>query len=55
MLAPLPEDQCPMPPGLRFLYTADGPVRDALDPALLAHRDFVYREHLELPVDCGDG
>jgi len=55
MLAPLPEDLCPMPPGLRFLYTADGPVRDALAPALLAHRDFVYREHLELPVDCGDG
>lgn len=54
MLAPLPEDLCPMQPGRRQLYTADGPMRDALDPALLAHRDFVYREYLELPVDCND-
>lgn len=55
MLEPLPADLCPMPAGLRTLYTASGPVRDALDPALLAHRDHVYREYLELPVDCTDG
>lgn len=55
MFEPLPEDLCPMPAGLRTLYTVSGPVRDALDPALLAHRDFVYREFLELPVDCKDG
>lgn len=54
MLEPLPDDQCPMPAGMRMLYTASGPVRDALDPALLAHRDFVYREYLRLPVDCTD-
>ena len=54
MLEPLPEEQCPMPAGLRALYAATGPVRDALDPALLAHRDFVYREYLQLPVDCAD-
>ena len=54
MLEPLPEEQCPMPAGMRMLYTASGPVRDALDPALLAHRDFVYREYLQLPVDCSD-
>jgi hypothetical protein len=34
-------------------HTADGPMRDALDPALLAHRDFVYRAYLP-PVDCND-
>ena len=35
----------------RMAYVARDPVvRDAADPALLAHRDFVYREHLELPV-----
>jgi glutathione S-transferase len=55
MFAPLPEDLCPMQAGMRQLYSAGGPVRDALDPALLAHRDFVYREYLELPVDCNDG
>jgi len=55
LLEPLPDAQCPMDPGLRYVYTATGPVREALDPALLAHRDFVYREYLELPVDCGDG
>ena len=55
MLEPLPADLCPMPSGLRSVYTASGPVREALDPALLAHRDFVYREFLELPVDCVDG
>jgi hypothetical protein len=43
-----------MPAGLRTLYSASGPVREALAPALLAHRDFVYREHLQLPVDCTD-
>lgn len=55
MLEPLPEELCPMPAGLRSVYTVTGPVREALDPALLAHRDFVYREYLELPVDCADG
>lgn len=55
MLEPLPENLCPMPAGLRGIYTVSGPVREALDPALLAHRDFVYREYLELPVDCTDG
>lgn len=55
LLEPLPDAQCPMDAGLRYVYTATGPVREALDPALLAHRDFVYREYLELPVDCGDG
>jgi len=54
LLQPLPDEQCPMDAGLRYVYTATGPVRDALDPALLAHRDFIYHEYLELPVDCAD-
>jgi glutathione S-transferase len=54
MLAPPPDDLCPMQPGMRQLYTAQGAVRDAIAPALLAHRDRIYREHLELPVDCSD-
>jgi len=56
LFAPLPEDLCPMPAPIRRAYTlSDGPIGAALDPALLAHRDFVYHEHLELPVDCRDG
>lgn len=54
LLAPLPEALCPMQAGLRQVYSADGPTRAALDPALLEHRDAVYREFLELPVDCND-
>lgn len=52
MLEPLPEDVCPMPGGLRRAYRVSDPVvRAALDPALLEHRDHVYREHLVLPLD----
>ena len=53
MLKPLPDAQCPMPPGQREMYTARDPVlAAALEPVLLAHRDLVYERHLELPVDC---
>jgi glutathione S-transferase len=52
MLAPLPHELCPMPEYLRAVYTvADPVVLDALDPRLLAHRDRIYRERLELPLD----
>jgi hypothetical protein len=52
MVAPLPEKWCPMPRGLRRMYTADDSATlDALDPALLEHRDEIYREHLLLPLD----
>lgn len=51
LLDPLPDELCPLPAGVRASYVVHDPVvREALDPALLAHRDLVYREHLELPV-----
>jgi glutathione S-transferase len=51
MVAPLPEAQCAFPPGLRALYELNDPtLRAACSPELLAHRDFIYREHLELPI-----
>ena len=51
LLEPLPAELCPMSAELRASYVVRDPVvRAALDPALLAHRDLVYREHLELPV-----
>jgi len=51
MVSPLPEELCPMPANLRPFYELSDPaLRSACSPELLAHRDFVYREHMELPV-----
>ena len=52
LLRPLPAADCAMPEWLRESYTAKDPViTEALDPALLEHRDRVYREYLMLPID----
>ncbi len=51
LIAPLPEELCPMPAYLRQSYgSVDSAVRDATSPALVRHRDFIYDEYLELPV-----
>ena len=52
LVDPLPREVCPMPRGLHALYGEIGPVvKAALDPALIAHRDFIYREYLTLPLE----
>ncbi len=52
LISPLPEPQCAMPAMLRPLYELSDPsLRAACAPELLAHRDRVYHEHLELPVE----
>jgi glutathione S-transferase len=52
MMAPLPQEVCPIAPGLRRMYSDNGAVVDAaLAPILLEHRDFIYREYLQLPLD----
>ncbi len=52
MLVPLPNDQCPMPDLFRDVYTNTDPVvQKATSKVLMEHRDFIYREYLELPVD----
>ncbi|MGE0823418.1 MAG: hypothetical protein AB7G75_35470 [Candidatus Binatia bacterium] len=52
LIQPLPPDLCPMPDTFRTLYTnTDLVIQAAVTPQLLAHRDFIYREYLELPVD----
>src|SRR5579863_1567235 len=52
LLQPLPDELCRMSPGFRRMYTcSDATVMAALTPQLLAHRDFIYHEYLELPVD----
>ena len=54
MLEPLPHELCPMRRDTRAAYAVRDPlVRAAIDPALLAHRDAIYRDHLELPIDLG--
>jgi hypothetical protein len=40
-----------MPEMIRASYANPGPiVAAALDPALLEHRDRIYREHMEFPL-----
>jgi hypothetical protein len=52
MLEPLPDEVCPIPPQMRALYTVAEPrIRAMLTPALLAHRDFMYMEHMTPPTD----
>jgi glutathione S-transferase len=52
LVRPLPEAVCPMPAQTRAMYEAKhAAVEAALDPVLLAHRDFVYEKHLVLPLD----
>jgi len=51
LLAPMDSQLCPMPDYLRGWYTNLGPmVSAALDPRLLAHRDRIYRNYLQLPM-----
>lgn len=51
MFKPLPAELCPMMEFIRpTLEAMDEATAKALDPILLEHRDFIYREHLELPL-----
>lgn len=51
LIKPLPEELCPLPRGIRAGFTNDDPAIDAAaSPALMAHRDFIYRQYLELPL-----
>ena len=52
LVDPLPDELCKMAPGFRRGYQCTDPVvRDALAPELLAHRDSIYHDYLELPLD----
>ena len=51
LLSPLPEEQCDMKSTTRAAFsTMDESTEAALDPIILAHRDYVYENHLELPL-----
>jgi glutathione S-transferase len=52
LIQPLPPELCPIPEPLRAFFTNTNPqVAAAVTPALLEHRDFIYRTYLELPMD----
>ncbi len=52
LIQPLPHELCPMPASLRTMYINTDPVvQAAVKPILLEHRDFIYNEYLELPID----
>jgi glutathione S-transferase len=51
MFRPLPEAQCQMEAATRAAFARREPQIDAaLNPILLAHRDMMYAQHLELPL-----
>ncbi len=51
IIRPLPVELCPMADSFRIMYTEKDPaVTAAASPLLFEHRDFIYREYLELPV-----
>jgi glutathione S-transferase len=51
VLAPLPHEDCAMLPDFRRAYETWAPeIAAAVAPSLVAHRDFIYRQHLVLPV-----
>ena len=53
LLAPLEAERMPsLSDSMRGMFTASEPeIVAAIDPLLLALRDLVYAEHLELPVE----
>jgi glutathione S-transferase len=51
MLKPLAAEHCPLPAPMRDMYENRDPlVAAAADPALLDHRDHIYRNYLQLPM-----
>jgi glutathione S-transferase len=51
VFSPLPQEHCAMPDAIRAAFeSTDDATARALDPILLEHRDFIYAQHLELPL-----
>jgi len=51
ILDPMPPERCPMADAFRGVYgNAIPAIAAALTPELREHRDFVYENHLELPI-----
>jgi glutathione S-transferase len=51
LIKPLPEELGPLAPAMRANFTNTDPAIDAAtSPLLMEHRDFIYRQYLELPL-----
>jgi len=51
-MKPLEPELCPMPEVIRAMFTTTDPtIVAATKPILIEHRDFIYKNYLELPVD----
>ncbi len=51
LLKPMSPDRCPMATDFRAVYSSDDSnINSAISNRILDHRDFIYEEHLELPV-----
>jgi glutathione S-transferase len=52
MMIPLAPELMPMPRQIREMFTITEPsIVAAMDPILFEHRDFIFKNYLELPVD----
>ena len=52
MVAPLPDDVCPIDADSRASFVGLGRIVEVDQfPALIEHRDMMYRRHLKLPLD----
>jgi glutathione S-transferase len=52
LVSMLPPEHCPLPARMRAMFANTPPeVVAALDPALIAHRDFVFAKHIGLPLE----
>ena len=52
LVGPLPEEQCPMGPDMRQVYSYITPeIAAAVDPLLMQHRDLIWEKHIGLPLD----
>ncbi|MDE0886712.1 MAG: hypothetical protein OSB70_14385 [Myxococcota bacterium] len=56
LIDPLPHALCPMPEMMRAGYSQEHPrMQEALNPELMEHRQRIYEDWLELPIDLGPG
>ena len=51
-MKPLAPELCPMSEQIRQVFTmAEPSILAAMQPILIEHRDFIFKNYLELPVD----
>jgi hypothetical protein len=51
MLQTLPQEQCPVPEGLRKTWGILGQSVSSYDPIIIEQRDRIFADHLTLPLD----